>query len=196
MRLGRRERKVVTVGVVLAAIFMLYFLVAEPLVQRQRRVRNEITAKSLLLGKYHSVLSRRRALEGESDKLKSRLANLESKLLQSDKPPLAAAELQKILKSAAAKAKVNISSERILEPVVRGHYIEIPVEIKVRCSVTRFASLLFAIENSAKHLSIRELNIKTDHKISPKEINVTLAVSGLIRNITSSDREDASGKQI
>ncbi|MFQ5874395.1 MAG: type II secretion system protein GspM, partial [Dehalococcoidia bacterium] len=179
MRISRRERAVLILGIAFVAALALYFLAIEPMVEGQRQVRSQLEAKMVLLEKYNRILGQRQALEGERERLKTRLALLESKLLRGDKPPLAAAELQKIVKLAAAKAEVDISSERILDPLVRGHYTEVPVEINVKCSVTRLTRFLFEIENSPRYLSVRELNVRADHRITPEEVNTTLVVIGL-----------------
>ena len=178
----KRERLVLSLGLAFGVVFLGYSLAAKPLLEEQKRVENQIKTKTALLEKYQMVLSRRQSLEEESERLEKRLAKLENNLLRGDKPPLAAAELQKILKAAAQQADVNITSERILDPVVKGHYLEIPVEIKVKCSVTKFTKLLFAIENSPQRLSIKELNLRADHKINPKKVNAVLVVVGLIVN--------------
>lgn len=182
MRISGRERRVLKLGIAFAAILLLYLLAIEPVVEGERQVRKQLEAKTLLLGKSQRVLSRRQSVEEDRDRGKSQLAALEGRLLGGDKPPLAAAELQQILKAAAAKAEVNITSERILDPLVKGHYLEIPVEINVKCMVTQLTLLLFEIENSSRYLSIKEMNIRSDNPVTPKEVAAKLIVSGLIKN--------------
>jgi len=182
LRLTGREKMVVRIGIAVVAVLFLYLFAVEPMVEGQRRVGSQLEAKTLLLGKYRRVLGQRQDLEMERDRLKNRLSSMEAKLLSGGKPPLAAAELQKILKSAAAKAQVNITSERILDPLVRDHYMEIPVEIHVKSTVSKVTQLLFEIENSTRYLAIKEMTIRADHRINPKKITATLQVTGLIRN--------------
>lgn len=182
MAINKRDRTAIKLGVALVAALLFYLLAVEPWVEGQQRVRDQFEAKTILLKKYRSVLNQRETLEEELELLEGTLTSLEGKLLGGEKPPLAAAELQKILKSAAEQAGVKIVSERILDPVVRGHYMEVLVEINVKCNVTKFTLLLFEIEKSPKYLSVKEMNVRGDHRINPKEVSGKLVITGLIRN--------------
>ena len=51
------------------------------------------------------------------------------RLLAGDKAPVAASELQKLVKTTAQEAGIEVRSERILAPVDRGGYAEVPVEM-------------------------------------------------------------------
>ena len=95
-------------------------------------------------------------------------------------PAVAASELQKLVKDMAAEAKTEVRSERILPPAERGELLEIPVEIAVSCEIRQLVDLLAKLQNAPKLLPVQDLKIRVVNLTQPKDLLVTLTVSGFL----------------
>jgi hypothetical protein len=80
----------------------------------------------------------------------------------------------------AAQAKTEIRSERILPPAERGELLEIPVEIAVSCEIRQLVDLLSRLDSAPKLLPVQDVKIRVVNLSQPKDLLVTLTVSGLV----------------
>ena len=118
-----------------------------------------------------------RRLRRRRDRLDDRHAE---RFLTSATPAVAASELQKLVKDMAAEAKTEVRSERILPPAERGEILEIPVEIAVSCEIRQLVDLLAKLDSAPKLLPVQDLKIRVVNVSQPKDLLVTLTVSGFI----------------
>ena len=77
-------------------------------------------------------------------------------------------------------ARTEVRSERILPPADRGELLEIPVEIAVSCEIRQLVDLLARLESAPKLLPVQELKIRVVNMTQPKDLLVTLTVSGFL----------------
>ena len=82
---------------------------------------------------------------------------------------------------AAAAAKTETRSERILPTVERGELVEIPIEIAVSGEVRQLVDLLTRIESAPKLIRVQDLKIRVMNITQPKELLATMTLSGFIR---------------
>ena len=109
-----------------------------------------------------------------------RFDKLSEGFLTAGTPAVAASELQKIVKDMAAQARTEVRSERILPPADRGELLQIPVEIAVSCEIRQLVDLLARLESAPKLLPVQELKIRVVNMTQPKDLLVTLTVSGFL----------------
>jgi len=109
-----------------------------------------------------------------------RFDKLSEGFLTAGTPAVAASELQKIVKDMAAQARTEVRSERILPPADRGELLEIPVEIAVACEIRQLVDLLARLDSAPKLLPVQELKIRVVNMTQPKDLLVTLTVSGFL----------------
>jgi Type II secretion system (T2SS), protein M subtype b len=161
-----RERRLLLLGAIVAAVVIGYMYLVEPLIARHERVVTLIAAREELLGRHERLLARRERYTQERQTLSAEIAERRARLLQGDKPPLAASELQKLIKSTAQDAGVEVRSERVLPTTDRGRYTEVPVQ----------------------DLKLRVVSVG-----APREILATLAVAGYISAGAEGDRPTRTG---
>src|SRR5712692_3422645 len=99
--LKSRERRLLVAGAIVAAIVLGYLYGVEPLLDHHDRVQSQIAAREQLLARHQRLIARRDRLLEEREALQAEIRQRRGRLLPGDKPPLAASELQKLVKSTA-----------------------------------------------------------------------------------------------
>jgi len=139
-----------------------------------------VPAREQVLAQKRELIARRAAITAELDTTTTRIDKLAARFLTSATPAVAASELQKLVKDMAAEAKTEVRSERILPPAERGEILEIPVEIAVSCEIRQLVDLLAKLDSAPKLLPVQDLKIRVVNISQPKDLLVTLTVSGFI----------------
>ena len=178
--LRNRERRFLIVAGGIAAIILGYAYGVEPLVARYRQVQELITARQQMLTRQQRLLARRDRYQQEKVALEAEIAERRARLLPGDKPPLAASELQKLVKSVAQESGVEVRSERILPPGERGGYTEVPVEVTLSGPIRAVASLLYRLEAVPVLLAVTDAKLRVVSVGAPRELSVTLSLTGYI----------------
>ena len=80
----------------------------------------------------------------------------------------------------ATQAATEVRSERILPPVERGELLEIPIEIAVSGEVRQLVELLSRLERAPKLLAVQDLKVRVVNVTQPKDLLVTVTLSGFI----------------
>src|SRR5881396_3871094 len=171
--LSRRERTLVTLAVGVGVLLGGWTLVVEPILEHYRQAAELVPARELI--------GRRAAITAELDTTTARIDKLAERFLTSATPAVAASELQKLVKDMAAQAKTEVRSERILPPAERGEILEIPVEIAVSCEIRQLVDLLAKLDSAPKLLPVQDLKIRVVNVSQPKDLLVTLTVSGFLQ---------------
>src|SRR3970040_718150 len=113
----RRERSLIGLGVAGAIIFGAYLIVAEPLMNRNAELAHVLTAREATLERRRQLVAQRDRMAAEQQALASRLEAESARLLPGATAPLAASELQKLVKEVAEGARGEVRGERVLPPV-------------------------------------------------------------------------------
>jgi Tfp pilus assembly protein PilO len=178
--LSRRERTLIGLGLGTALVVGAYLFLVEPLLDRAREGESRTTARE-------AALERRRLLIGEgpriAEELRSVTARLESesaRLLRGPTAPLAASELQKIVKEVAAGSNMEVRSERVLPAADREGLQEVPIEIIIAGSIRDTMIALYRLEHANRLLMIKDLKIRVVAVGQPRELMTTLTVAGYI----------------
>lgn len=180
-RLSKREQ--VMVGLTLVAALMIggYFYVVEPrLIEIKDLAENRIPAWEQVLAKARARIAQREAIQSRLAEATRAVEELSQRLLPGTTPPLAASELQKLVKELAPESGVEIRSERILPPVERGELLEVPVEITVSGGIREVISLLYRLEGTTKLLTLQDFKVRVISIGQPRELLTTLTVAGFI----------------
>ncbi len=175
-----RERKLVGVAVVVAAAIAGWTFVIEPVVDRNRTMAELVPARRQVLDKRRDLLARAPALRTELEDATARIDQFKRRLLTAATPPVAASELVRIIKDASLKGGLEVRSERILTPVVRGELLEIPLEITVSGGIRELVTMLHEIEEAPKLLTLQDIKIRVLNVGQPKDLLTTITVSGFI----------------
>lgn len=175
-----RERRLLILGAIVAGGILGYLYLVEPLMARQERVGTLITAREELLARQRRLVARRDRYAQDQEALQAELAQRRARLLPSDKPPLAASELQKLVKSTAQDSGVEVRSERILPTTERGGYVEVPVEVTLSGPIRAIVSFLYRLEAVPAQVSVQDLRLRVVSVAAPRDLLATVAVTGYI----------------
>ncbi|MDA8215103.1 MAG: GspMb/PilO family protein [Nitrospiraceae bacterium] len=179
-RLQRREKKVLLIGGLFVTILITYHLFTW-YGGMKMSIGDYAEAKRVYLLKQLNKISEKEAISRRLEATKGELRGLENGLIKGNKPPLVAAELQRLLKEMAKASGVDIKSERAMSPVDLEMYSAIPVEIGFTATTKKLKDMLLMIETSPLLLTIPEMEIRVASLNNPLEVYVTLTVRGLIR---------------
>jgi type II secretion system (T2SS) protein M len=196
--LSRRERVLIKVG--LAGLLAVggYLLVIEPMLARQRQVAELIPIREATLERRRLMVAQREPLTAEREALAQQVEAASAGFLAGPTAPLAASELQKLVKELAAAAEVDVRSERVMAPVDLAGILEIPIELTVACTTRQVVTLLTRLEQTPRLLRVKDLKIRVAAPGQPRELLTTLTVSGYLRSapppVKTADRP-ASGER-
>lgn len=180
LRLQQREKRVLLAGGLLAALIISYYLFTW--YSNMKTSTSEYTeTKRTYLSKQLNKIAEKETTAKKLEATKTELKEIENGFLKGDKPPLAAAELQRLLKEMAASAGIDTRSERALNAVDMEMYSGIPVEIGFTATTARLKDMLLKIETSQFLLTIPEMKVRVANINNPTEMYITLTVRGLIK---------------
>ncbi len=178
--LSKRERTFVGAAVGVGIILAGYVYLVEPSIARTRELRVLIPAREEILSKRRALIAQRATYQGRLEEVSRAAEQASTRLLPGATPPLAASELQKLVKELASRSNVEVRSERILTPVERGRLLEVPLEITVAGGIRDLVTLLYRLEGTEKTLTLQDLKVRVVSVGQPKELLTTLVVSGYI----------------
>jgi type II secretory pathway component PulM len=180
--LSRRERTLVQLGVAGLLAVVGYLYVVEPMLARQREVAELIPIREATLERRRLMVGQRDQLTAELQAMAQRVEAASAGFLTGPTAPLAASELQKLVKDLATAASVDVRSERVIAPVDLTGVLEIPIELTVACTIRQMVTLLNQLEQTPRLLRVRDLKIRVAAPGQPRELLTTLGVSGYLRS--------------
>lgn len=166
------------IGILLGGV-VLYFALIHPF-SINREVTAELEREEQRYNNYSKLISQRPEKDAILKQLKRKKDKYNNRLLEPDKPPVVAARLQNTLKEMASEEGVDIISEKQLSIIERDPFIEIPIEITLKCSITKLTNLIYAIEDFKKFLDISKLNVRVVNIRNPIDVRADLTISGFI----------------
>jgi Tfp pilus assembly protein PilO len=89
-------------------------------------------------------------------------------------------ELQKLVKTTAQEAGIEVRSERILAPVDRGGYAEVPVEVTLSGPIRGLTTFLHRLEEAPVLLAVTDLKVRAPATGASRDLSATIALSGFI----------------
>ena len=179
--LSRRERVLIAIGVGALLILGGYFYVIEPMLARQRLVAELIPIREATLERRRLMVAQRDQLTADRDAWTQKVADASAGFLSGPTAPLAASELQKVVKELAVTSEVDVRSERVLTPIDLTGILEVPIELTVACTVRQAVALLSRLEQTPQLLRVKDVKIRVAAPGQPRELVTTLVVSGYLR---------------
>lgn len=178
--LNRRERTVI--GLALGALLVagLYFYVVEPLLDRSRELAELAPAREATLEARRRLIAQRPRLTEELVEATRTFEQQTARLLPGPTAPLAASELQRVVKDVAAGANVDVRSERVLPTTDISGLQEVPIELTVAGSIRDTVALLSRIERTSRLLTVKDVKVRVVALGQPRELLTTLTVAGYL----------------
>jgi len=110
---------------------------------------------------YRQSVGRESSLAAEAAALGAEISSYEATLLPGSTPPLAAADLQTLLKQFSDRSGLKIQSEKILPHVKRDSYLEIPVQIVANGDIRNLKEFLVAVDSSKLFMAVQNVSLRT-----------------------------------
>lgn len=178
--LGRRERTLIGLGVGTVLVVGLYLFLVEPLVDRAREAKGQTVAREAALERRRLLIGQGPRIAEELQGVTRRLESESARLLRGPTAPLAASELQKLVKDVAAGSNMEVRSERVLPAADREGLQEVPIEIIIAGSIRDTMTALYRLERTDRLLIIKDLKFRTVAVGQPRELMTTLTVAGYV----------------
>ena len=175
-----RERWLVVAASAVAVVALGYSYGVQPLLEKQRETQELIAARQSLLARQHRLLGRQERYAAELQGLQAELTQRRARLLPGDKAPIAASELQKLVKATAQESGAEIRSERILPPADRGNYTEVPIEVTLTGPIRALTALLYRLEAAPVTVTLNDVRVRVVSVTAPRELSATLSLAGYI----------------
>ncbi len=183
LRISRREKRLIGVAIVAVFLFFSYDYLADFLYYRPLRIREQIFHERNKLERSELKIQAQSKLKARLAATRKEVARIKRRLLPGDKPPVAAARLQRIIEEIARRTNVNITSQTIDKPIEHPSVLEVPVEVVFRCNVGELKNFLYRIESHQTLLNIPKWTIRVPNHRNPKEIQVNLTIAGFIKKV-------------
>jgi len=178
--LSPRERLIVGTGSVVALAVGGYLLVAEPLLTRARDAQALVPAREAALERRRLRVAVRPRLAEEVATVNERLASESARLLPGSTPPLAAAELQKLVKERLRSGGVEVRSERVLPPGDQQGLQEVGLELTLVGTIRDTVAALARLERTDRLLAVKDVRIRVAASGQPRELVTTVTVAGYL----------------
>jgi len=177
---SKRERSVIGLAVVIGVGLLGYVYVFEPLQEWKRAGTDLIPTREAVLERRRLLVAQRPTLAAEIEQVNKRVEALAPGWLKGPTPPLAASELQTMVKGLAEQAGAEVRSERILPLVDRGGLQEVPIEITVASGLREAVRLLYDLEHTTKILTVQDVKVRVISVGQARDLLTTFNVSGYL----------------
>lgn len=179
--LSPRERMIVGTGAVVALVAGAYLLIAEPLLTRARDARAMVPVREAALERRRLLAAERPRVAHELAAASERLETESARLLRGPTPPLAAAELQKLVKDRLPAGGVEVRSERVLPPAEHQGLQEIGLELTLVGTIRDTVGALAGLERADRLLAVKDVRMRVVAAASPpRELLTTVTVAGFL----------------
>jgi len=164
-----------------------------PFIEGEKDIRERTQQKEMVLQKYEKIINQREEIEKKLNQLRGKQNQLNRRLLKGSTPSLAAAEMQKTLEGISRAHDLELKSVKVKDAEERGEFLAIPLEIRLTTDLNRTRKFLADLEKNSKYLYlvIPQLKISVKNERDPKEVIVTLVVTGFFMRESSEKEEKA-----
>ena len=190
MNISKRDKKILTIGSLAVAAFLFITYVITPFFESEQEIRDKTEQREGLLKKYEKIINQKSEVEKNLAQMKRQLSKIKGKLLKGSTPSLAAAEMQKMLEKISKVHDLELKSVKVKEAEKEGDFLVIPLELRLTTDLNRTRKFLTDLEKNQKYLIIPQLKISVKNQRDPKEVIVTIVVSGFFMEEGTKDKKD------
>ncbi len=157
----------------------------------KKDIKDFSDAKLFVLEKQLNRIAEKDDMQKQVKKIKLELEKQEKAFLRGDKPPVAAAALQKFLKETASSLNIDVKLERTLNPVDTDFHLGIPVEIGFKASTEKLKDLLYGLRKSPYLFTVSEIKVRVTNISNPVDVYATLVVTGFIKKPVEENKKES-----
>ena len=178
-QLNERDRRALSFLIPVVLVILITRFAIFPVMDSLEDGSLAIPVREKTLRKYRALAAAAPARENDAKSLDARLAEAEKGLLASRTAPLAAAEVQQLVRELTTTAglqprSVDFLPARKLSP----DYATTSVSLQFTAGMEQAMALLRGIQSHPKSLSIEQLRITSMTDLSKKQVIVSLVVAG------------------
>jgi len=180
VKVTSRERIVIIIGIVAAALVLIFYATTSLLPDSEGLSQN-VELKKRMLRSQRETLTREDFYKTRLDQYRKQLDLDKTRFLPGENASMAGAELQKVVKNFADQSGVEITQRNILqEKKVQDLVTKVSLRIETNCTPEQLVQFLAAIESYEKMLKIDELVVSGIRLGKKYEIRPSLTISGYI----------------
>ena len=187
-KISEREKKYLVYGGTIVVLILGFHLFTGYSGLR-KEVREIADTRLFVLEKQLVRIAAKDEMQAGLVTIREDLEKQEKSFLLSNKPPVAAAALQRFLKDRASSLGIDVKLERTLSPINADFYLGIPVEIGFAASTKKFRDLLVELRKSRFLLTVTEIKVRVTNISNPTDIYTTLVVTGFIKKPEAKDKK-------
>jgi len=182
MKISKREKRFLLVGVLALAANFGYVYVVEPMIDSQLEVRAQIQKKQAILDRYRPPVPGKDHYEGKLEELETQLSAADALFLQEKKPTLAAANLQGFIHKIGQESGLTIVRENVPSPKERDSFVEVPIELSLSGDMKAVRNFLYRVQTAPYVLTVPKLILKKRYSASNPIFTADVQVVGYIQS--------------
>lgn len=171
---NNQNDRFLAVGLLLAVIGFISFVIVMPLVNQGLALHEEKNALGFRFEQYERILSRKQSVMEDIENLKSQIAD-QNYLSTQNTTALASAELQEMIKQTIVEAGGQLSSTQGLPVVTKNNFQRIPISVRMTGNSEVLRAVLHRLETATPLVVVEQIDIrpmrgvrnKVTHQIDP-----------------------------
>jgi hypothetical protein len=171
---------VVGAGAAIALVVGGYLMIVEPIMTRARTAEATVPSREEVLERRRDQIRQQGRLAEELAAVNARLKAESGRLLRGPTAPLAASELQQLVKELLRDANVEVRSERVLPASDLQGLQEVSIELAVMGSTRDTVTALSRIERAPQLLALKDVKIRVVAIGQPRELLTTVVIAGYL----------------
>jgi general secretion pathway protein M len=165
--LPARQQRMLALALLALTLLVAASLIALPAWWLHRRYDDSLAEMQAKLVRYLRVAGMRDDLQAQLQLLRGELAS-SNHYLKSSSPPLAAAEVQELVKGIIEAQGGKLNSLQVLPPKEEGRWRQIPVNVQLTATLGSLKNMLYALESARPYLFIDNLTVRTLTTFNPR----------------------------
>ena len=170
----------VGVGAAIALVVGSYLVIVEPIMTRARTAAATVPAREEILERRRDQIRQQARLAEELAAVNARLEAESGRMLRGPTAPLAASELQQLVKGLLGDASVEVRSERVLPPSDVQGLQEVSIELAVMGSIRDTVTALSRLERAPQILALKDIKIRVVAVGQPRELLTAVVIAGYL----------------
>ncbi len=181
-KLSKREHRLVTVGVIAAAVIILTVWVILPFLDRRATASDKLEEEARFLERSILEAEREDLYRDQLEQLNRSLTGYRQGLLDAQDSKIAYIRLEELVRDLAAEHDVTITrSNPLREGKFGDRYSKITLQINLQTDMSQLTDFLYALSSHRKFLVVEEFFLQGMRRRKQIQIRPRLNVSAFIR---------------
>lgn len=182
MKLTQRDRRALLLLGFSAVLLLFLNYVAVPWGEKVLTSDDDLRMAEKKLRHEKAMVVSAPVLDAEVKTLQARLAGEEQKLLSSNDPSQASAQLQQWISQRAADQKIQLLQSDFIQPVpFADSYLRVPIRVEVIGQITQVAQFMNALTHGDRLIAVDDLSVNSGFDDKDKKVRCSMVISALMR---------------